>query len=137
MRRRSRDDHDPDAEEVVAEAQALLAGRLAACYDAKHDPVPGWAWVNCLAHASIEDLNELAEGTRIFPPSGWAGASSFLAHELITGRTPEGVAGFQRAALIPLELDLLASHNSSPASPSQLVRLVQALDEHQRQQRSH
>ncbi|MFI5040255.1 MAG: hypothetical protein ACHQNA_00145 [Acidimicrobiales bacterium] len=131
---RSRKHNDPEADAVVAEAQALLAGRAADRHSAAADPVPGWAWVNCLAHAGMEDLNGLVDGARIAQPSGWAGAMSFLAHELIaTGRTSEGVAELQRAALIPLELDLLSPGTPTPSTPGRLVAVVQArLDDHQR-----
>ncbi len=136
MWRRSREHDDPEADALLGEAQALLEGRIAARHTADHDPVSGWAWVNCLANASLNDLAELA--SRRLGPSGWGGAVSFLAHELLAaGRTPEGIVAVQRAVLVPLELGLLAADDSAPTSPGQLVRLIQtALDEHQRQYRS-
>ena len=135
---RGRNHHDPDVDAVLAEAEALLTGRLAATDAADDRATSSWAWVNCLAHASVDDLVGLAEPRRPAHPAGWAGAVSYLAHEVLTaGRTAEGVVAIQRAALVPLELDLLAGVTPTPATPGQLVTMVRALVErHQREHRS-
>ena len=58
--------------DVVAAAEATLTGRLVmpGCWD---EELPGWAWLNTLAHAEWAMLAELADGDLVMGGSAWDG----------------------------------------------------------------
>ena len=82
--------------------------------------------LNCLAHSDVDVLSCAAED----PPagrSGWSGALSFLAHDLLTSATsPDGIMHIQRHTFVPLELELLSGRTPMPTRPRELVEVVQA-----------
>jgi hypothetical protein len=111
------------ADALVADAEQMLTGRL---------PVPGrvqnegagWTCVAVLGHASWERLHALA-GAGAGPDGSWEGALTFLAAELLTcAGTPDQLVEVQRAALVPLELDVLAGVVPNPVTPAKLVAVV-------------
>jgi hypothetical protein len=78
----------------------------------RHDlAVPAWAHLNRLAHATLEELEEISTTA---PPPGddtaaamWAHVSMFLARELLAlVATPEELEVVRADVLVPLELDL-------------------------------
>jgi len=111
-----------EVEELVKDVAAMLSGRVAQRWDS--GDVPGWGWVNELAHADWETLAALADGTPLVRRSAWDGAVRFLAAEVVSAaRSPSGLSQLQSSALIPLELDMLAG-GRTPATPIELVQLV-------------
>jgi hypothetical protein len=115
-----------EAKAFVAEAEATLTGRLVdwCWFD---DNVPGWVWLNTLAHADWAALGDLADGGPPGRHSIWNRAVMFLAGELLsTAGSADGLIELQRACLIPLESDLLAAPSWTLSSPAELVSLVRS-----------
>lgn len=110
---------------VIEEAAAVIDGRLPD-YFLVPVLVPPWGWINKLAHANWDDLVVFAQ-QRPAAESSWEAAASYLA-AVLTSRSHDAstLLELQRHGLIPLELSVLAGTTSMPASPSELVRLVQA-----------
>ena len=86
---------------------------------------PGWVFVNKLAHTTWGELDRIGD-LRTHGPT-WVGALSYVASELrdVTG-TAERLYSFQRARLVPLELEVLAGRVPLER-PFHLVFAVQAL----------
>lgn len=109
--------------QVVSEAAATVQGTITDTFGDGW-PLPPWAWLNKLAHASWTDLGQLAQ-SRPRRARGWEGAITFLAGELLSyARTPDRLLQVQRTGLIPLELDLLGRQLPPPATPLELVSMV-------------
>lgn len=106
---------------LVEECQAFLAGSYADHLDEKGLPIPTWAWTNLLAHGSELDLHR-QEG----PPNSqgspacfqWRAARSYLAREILdhTKECTVDLTELQRKVLIPLELELARSSETSARS---------------------
>jgi hypothetical protein len=115
-----------DAKDLIAEAEAIVTGRLVE----RHwwdDKEQGWMWLNCLAHADWSTLSEMADGARTGRGSLWDAAAMFLAGELLaTAGSAEGLVALQRAWLVPLEAELLALSSGTPSTPGNLVSVVRA-----------
>jgi hypothetical protein len=119
---------------LMAEAEAILAGRpsegspsegSSSEGTASAEPAAGRAWVSILAHADWVALTELENRFPLDGGSLWDDALVYLASELLAvAGTPERLFEVQRAALIPLELDLLAGTCQVPATALALVILV-------------
>lgn len=115
----------PEAEAAVLdEAWAVVAGRAAAdVYIVRGRPVPGWAWLNVLAHGSPSQLADLAAPYRRKPPAGsWARGARDIAAQLVRIDETE-IAAIQAALFVPAEIELLAGRGL-PGGPSQLDRAV-------------
>lgn len=110
---------------LVDEAAAVLEGRVSQT-SLYGGAVPRWARLNQLAHGTWQDLGQFAAEPQ-GPGAPWDGAVSFLAGEIRahTG-SPEVLLDFQRQALIPLELEILAGRASPADSPIELVSTVRA-----------
>jgi hypothetical protein len=109
-------------DKLVAEAETMLAGRLALS-PLVNKYGTGWACINTLAHADWDALAVIANGARVGGGRAWESALVFLADELMsTACDPAGLLQVQRKHLIPLELDLLRS--GGPLTASKLVDLV-------------
>lgn len=119
-------------QDVVIQAEELLSGGAAAGYRKRGSRVPAWAHINLLAHGSYEDLAQMAARAGHGHPSTWDCAVSDLARDLVRlDLNGTALGDLQEAALIPLELELLARHQSEPITPAQLTTLVRgALDQH-------
>jgi len=125
------------AGDVLDEAAALLGGRMVHRYE-PGETVPGWAWVNELAHAGWDELTRLADPTGPTSGSSWEGAVEYLAAEVASAAgSPAGLRELQRSRLVPLELDLLAANDRMVATPTELVQLVRYELTRQRERRSH
>lgn len=100
---------------LADEIEAILAGRLADLYAGAGRPLPSWAALNRLAHASRDELLHVVEGERMpsyLHPSvrtpEWKVTERFVAGRLLArARTPEDLAAIQREALVPVELALI------------------------------
>ena len=93
--------------EVVDECEAFVTGRYYELLHSRHQPIPGWAWVNPLAHSHRGELERLAALTPLRRnPLAFL---SYLAEDVVLQcrGNDETLAHLQSAALIPLELDLL------------------------------
>jgi hypothetical protein len=113
-----------EAEDLVADAEAMLHGRVMnrPCWDHR---LLGWVSVNTLAHGDWPSLSQLADGKLASRNPAWDASLAFLAAELLAGaETPEGLVVTQRAQLIPLELNMLAGGLAVPWTASDLVKLV-------------
>lgn len=119
-------------DEVVTQAEELLCGSAAAGYRRRLSRVPVWAHVNLLAHGSYEDLARTAARAGHGHPSTWDVAVSGLAQDLVRlDLNGTALRVLQHEVLIPLELELLARHQSEPTTPMQLTALVRgALGQH-------
>jgi hypothetical protein len=128
-RSRGRQPNSSDAEiDLVRECELFLAGRYAEHLRAVEKPLPGWVWLNPLAHGSGDELIRLRDkaGERK-ARSDWTTAVGFLAGEILAfvDDDPDDLRVVQQEALVPLELHL-ASNWFSPVTPTQLVRRVSA-----------
>jgi len=97
-------------EELVAEISAFLTGSSVAFFDRRHRPIPPWAWLNRVAHASVADVEEQAGHLHDDEPSDDdARAVAVIAKALLTlsAGTSEQIESLQRSRLVPLELALL------------------------------
>jgi len=111
-------------EGLTAECEALLTGHY---FDLltkdRRRAVPGWVWVNPLAHAEQAELERLAQ-LRTSPHDPLA-FLSYLADEVLlgTGREESVLQRVQHDRLVPLELDLLRSTTIVPDRPT-LARII-------------
>ena len=112
---------DPLGEALVEECEAFLAGGYVERCEARQNPVPGWAWMNVLAHGTEADLRAAA----LDRPHDDAGhqARAFVAGELIDliDAGCLDLETFQCEVLVPLELDVIACPTSSVWRPAELV----------------
>jgi hypothetical protein len=116
---------------LARECEWFLAGRMAEHIFLNGGTVPLWAWMNLLAHGTLEDLQD-RPGT--FPETHpsvdpWVAARRYLADEIldvVAGGSP--LLTVQREALIPLELELM--HAPADLCPADWVGLVTAALEH-------
>lgn len=111
------------------EFDAYLAGAYVNWLMRAHQSVPAWAWVNCLAHAGIVELDAMTRG--IVPgaepgvdASLWHHVVTFLAKEVLD-RAEDGPAlrELQRQVLVPVELRL-ADHWWDALAPIDVATIV-------------
>lgn len=96
-------------------------------------PVPAWRVLNRLAHASVEELTELAAdggvatGESTPGEPGWLRAQRSLAAALVTGATtPDDIKRSQRAVLVPLELWVIQRSWSEAITSRRVIELASA-----------
>jgi hypothetical protein len=111
-----------DCERLVAESEAYLTGRYAHWRLARREAVPGWAWLNTLAHGSIDDLVAMTAAD-----SNNADLEELVAdtaRELLSlmKRTGVSLVVLQRSMLLPLETRLRDMYGwESPRDREQLA----------------
>ena len=118
----------PGEHPIVRECRSFLDGDYAEHLVGAGRAVPAWAWLNSLAHGSLEDLRSLASGGPVRAPgfdatAVWRQALAYLAQEvlfLVDGG--QDLAGLQRTTLVPLELAL--AREPARTDPGQLVWMV-------------
>lgn len=133
FRRREKGKPALNASGVLNEASAMVEGDYLEFLLAARQPIPGWAWLNPLAHRSVPRVVQMARTAAAgLDPEGWSGALSSLAAEMVRmGGTVEGVERIQRDALVPFELELLAGRWRWPTSPGELTSMVESvLEQH-------
>jgi hypothetical protein len=125
---------------LVKESAVYLSGRYAEYVETRNRPIPDWAWLSTLAHASPEQLRQLADqfhrgGTRTRATVWWQ-AVAFLAGEILSQHDDDrSLDELRRSVLVPLELEWLSAGRRLQR-PRQLVRMVlDALDQYQDSQR--
>jgi hypothetical protein len=110
---------------LARECEWFLDGRLAERLYQDGNPVPVWAWMNLLAHGTLEDLRS-RPGTFPNAPHSlqpWVEARRYLADEVldvVAHGSP--LPTVQREALIPLELELV--HAPVDLRPADWVGMV-------------
>jgi hypothetical protein len=94
---------------VADEAEAFLQGQLLErmVSSGAGGQVPGWMWLNAVAHGDREYVELLATmgADKAKPIGGWRGARARLARELLTCSAGDAAAMryLQEQVLIPLE----------------------------------
>ena len=108
---------------VAADADAFLAGRL---LERAHDigepwEIPGWYWLNAVAHGTPERLGEIAAEPRAAPDSPdvrmtYPMVRRLLAHDVLLagGGSRTQLEQIQRELLVPLELDIAGEGRITP-----------------------
>ncbi|HET9076464.1 MAG TPA: hypothetical protein VFN68_05990 [Acidimicrobiales bacterium] len=118
---------DPACEaEVVAECEVYLSGEFRGYLEQLGRPVPGWAWVNGLAHGELPLIRRLARGGD--PGGSPQAVVADIARQLVSlvERGVDTLEGLQRRILIPLESDLADSR--PPVIPADAAQLRRAID---------
>lgn len=127
-------------QELSADCEAFLSGRLAERFGAGVTSVPAWSWTNLLAHGTEEDLR--AEHECLSAPAPdlgerrWRRARAYLAGKVLEeARSSGSLARLQREVLVPLELDLARSSEAVAWWPAQWVAAIEkALQGHRARQ---
>jgi hypothetical protein len=123
------------ARDLTDECEALLRGGLVEYLQAEGRWTPPWAWVNALAHGSVDDLVRWAEGgvdhaddPSLSDAAGWRAVLSFLAGDILSrvGAGGTTLEELQRSALIPLELDLMRGVERPTPDQGRLAGMVMA-----------
>lgn len=121
---------------VGDEVEAYLAGRYVDHLVQRKRPVPAWAVVNRLAHATRDELARVVDGSvtsRGSPASrrvAWEESERFLAGTLLA-RTDgaDDLAALQFTSLVPLELALIETVRHERLDAEQvLAASAEALD---------
>ncbi len=111
-----------DVAGVSVEARALVEGRVVDRLWTGDQPVPGWMWLNALAHRPVGELGDLVGLACDRPGDGWVDAVIEIA--LYFTRTPGAeTAQIQAELFVPAELEALAGRSPTDG-PGQLVRAV-------------
>jgi hypothetical protein len=112
-------------DQVVDEAERLLAGQLLDPKMLCRRRVPAWTLIAALGHARREDLCSLAARDFHPDPAHWGAALALLASATVElAEDDTALLRLQRAALIPLELSLLGREVPSPTTPIGIIHLV-------------
>lgn len=123
----------PDLGEALGdEVEAFLGGWLVEHLRAVGRAVPAWAVLNKPAHATVEELMDLArpgDGVRADDAGGrepvWRCAQRSLAADLLDAvTTPDEVLGIQRAVLVPLELWLIERSKTERISARRAIQIA-------------
>jgi hypothetical protein len=113
---------------LSGEAEAFLEGRLVEHLVAAGRPVPAWAVLNKLAHASPQELADLimlhgrshSEAEAGAPT--WLAAQKSLAARLVRNTpVPDEITDPQHQRLIPLELWLIERSKTQTVTPRQVI----------------
>lgn len=111
------------------ECEAWLAGTWAEYLSGRGEPVPRWAWLNQVAHASEKAVRAM---TRLpaFNNDEWLRLRGCVAESLIKEAAGKGVtvAELQHSVLLPIECALF--HDESLyrfGNPELMVRILAAL----------
>ncbi len=102
-RRVSEDTTEPDGGPLADECEAFLAGQLLAHLRLQGRAVPAWVMLNGVAHASAQEVQDIATDESRSPVEREIAAAALAA----TGSSPEELERVQRAHLVPLELSLI------------------------------
>lgn len=111
--------------ELIAECEAYLCGDFRGYLQRRGQPVPGWAWMNGLAHGDLTLIRELArEGDA---DAGPRAVVANIAQQLLSlvECGADTLEGLQHRVLIPLESDL--AYCPSPVVPPDAAQLSRAI----------
>lgn len=109
-----------DGAMLVEECDAVLDGTYAELCEARQDRAPVWAWMNLLAHGTVEELAAVVHRDHHADP--WRQARAYVAGELLerVECSSEELLAFQRRVLVPLELELTACRSAEGWRPGEL-----------------
>ena len=94
------------------EFEAYLEGSYVTWLVSNGHSVPGWAWLNRVAHGQLEELRTMATHLRRLPAAreevgAWQQVAAFLAKEVVAAAgDDEQLLDLQRRVLVPIELHL-------------------------------
>jgi hypothetical protein len=108
--------------DIVAEAVALVEGRVLDRMWSDGQPIPAWVWMNALAHRPTGEVGDLIGVAYDQPGDPWADAVVDIALYL-TEIIDAEAARIQAELFAPAELEVL-SGRSPPDCPGRLVRAV-------------
>ena len=118
-----------EAETLVRECEAFLAGNYLDRAEPTLDPPPPWAWLNLLAHGSCDELVDARRRLGAVDEADWwvrrwRGAQRYLAGEILDAchGDPGALRDLQRRILVPLELELTGSDRR--VDPGALATIV-------------
>ncbi|MBO0713196.1 MAG: hypothetical protein J2O39_01535 [Acidimicrobiales bacterium] len=123
---------EPPEEDLASECEAFLAGRFAGLLDRRGEPLPAWAWLNPLAHATRAEIEALA--ARAGPPHrlgqrlcDWREAVATVAADLLRlAPDDQSLRSIQLAVLLPVELALMGDKARLAGTPEELLRTTRA-----------
>ncbi len=119
-----------DGGEIVADAEAFLAGGYCDQLRRRGEAVPGWVQLNLFAHGDVTAIRrQRRNAAKTVDPSAdradlmWRGAQHVLAGEIIdlVHDDPELLSYVQRRALVPLEFRLM---QAGSVTAYELVKLT-------------
>ena len=125
-----------DASLLITATEAFLSGNYANHLRSHRRDVPGWAWLNAIAHGDLANVRETQRLTHVLPSvSGivgversWVYAQDVLRRDLLTI-----VQGDQRrlkllqlSILVPLELRLMELETKTHLTAYELVQATRA-----------
>jgi hypothetical protein len=118
---------DREQTRLVAGCETFLRGTYAEHLLGLGDPVPPWAWLNLLAHATDEELRAAAREPA--PSSVWQRARWFLAGEILDAvdGSPCSLDDVQHDVLVRLELAAASSVAAKRWGPDRLVNTTRRL----------
>lgn len=122
--------HRPPTDPLAA-LEAYRAGRYAELLLDLGSAVPGWAWVNALAHGNVLDIAAVALASpnpSCVPEESrpWFRARSAMAQAVmrITVRRGSKLRDVQRGVLLGIELELAATAEVFERGPVEVTALV-------------
>jgi hypothetical protein len=110
------------AAEHETEARLLLDGRVVDRLWAQGQPIPGWAWLNALAHRPAGEIGDLLGVACDQPGDCWADAVVDIAL-LVSQTAPAEAAHIQAEVFVAFELEARADRTGADG-PDQLARAV-------------
>jgi hypothetical protein len=123
-----------DSSLLIAETEAFLSGEYANYLRSLQRGVPGWAWLNGLAHGGLPGLRETQRSTRILSSAmrvadrSWYEAQTILGRDLlwIVKGDPRRLTFIQQSILVPLELRLMELEANDGLTAYELVQATRA-----------
>lgn len=120
---------------LAQETEAFLSGAYVDQRLHRKDAVPGWAWLNTLAHGQLDDIKPLhsssltgGEVDESWMNTTWRSAQRVLAHELllVVDDDDETLTHLQQRVLVPLELRLIDAEEHRGLNEFELVQSFRA-----------
>jgi hypothetical protein len=120
---------------LAQETEAFLSGSYVNQRLHRKGAVPGWAWLNTLAHGELDDIKPLKGSSFVdyddvesMMNAPWRSAQRILANELLSfvDDDVESLSHVQQRVLVPLELRLIDTEANRGLSEFELVRSFRA-----------
>lgn len=118
-----------DPGSLVEECEAYVQGHFLDLLKSGGQPLPGWVWINPLAHGTIADIRTLADHHEPGPSRLVARVANEMLRRIESGEAT--LPNLQWRTLIPLEIQLARqSTRDGPTDATGLARaVVRVLDE--------
>lgn len=120
---------------LAQETEAFLSGGYVNQRLHRKGAVPGWAWLNTLAHGELDDIKPLKGSTFVdyddvesMMNAPWRSAQRILANELLSfvDDDVKSLSHVQQRVLVPLELRLIDTEANRGLSEFELVQSFRA-----------